>query len=273
MGTFQHRTAPGQCQELEIFYDPTGTQHRLKAATYGRGLWQSDLKETGVLNPANITATVINNDKIDVNWTLSAGNNVVLAYSTSPTSAPRSTAQPTAASSSIPGGGTVLYNGNSTLFNHTGLSSNTTYYYKLWSYDGGTIYSTGTTANASTGLSSADFLQIQPYSCTGSLTVNFTDASIGAFGSWAWDVDNNGTTDYTTQNPTHTYSSPGLYSVRLTINAGLASINKENLILVMSSAPTVNTGCTLASNSNSGNGFGIGISRFALGNIDYTTSQ
>jgi M6 family metalloprotease-like protein len=119
----------------------------------------------------------------------------------------------------------------------------------------------------------ADFTVTGNLSCTGSLTVDFTDNSIGPNGSWAWDVDNNGTTDYTTQNPTHTYNSPGLYSVKLTVNNGVADTIKENLILVMSSTPTVNTGCTLTSNSNNGNGFGIGISRFALGNIDYTTSN
>jgi M6 family metalloprotease-like protein len=118
----------------------------------------------------------------------------------------------------------------------------------------------------------ADFTANGNLGCTGNLTVDFTDNSLGPNGSWAWDVDNNGTTDYTTQNPTHTYSSPGLYSVKLTINNGSASITKENLILVMSSAPTANTGCTLTSNSNSGNGFGIGIARFALSNIDYSTS-
>jgi PKD repeat protein len=119
----------------------------------------------------------------------------------------------------------------------------------------------------------ADFSADANFSCTGSLTVNFTDNSIGNNGSWAWDIDANGTTDYTTQNPTHIYSSPGLYTVKLSINFGGASLEKENHILVMSSEPTINTGCALSSNSNNGNGAGIGIYRFALGNIDYTTSH
>jgi PKD repeat protein len=264
---------PVDVRELEIFYDPTGTQHRLKAATYGRGLWQSDLKETGVLNPANITATVINIDKIDVSWALTAGNNVMLAYSSSPIFGTPENGTSYAASLGIPGGGTVLYNGNAALFNHTGLSASTTYYYKLWSYDGGIIYSTGTTANAATTFSIANFTEDVTLSCAGSLAVNFTDVSIAAYNSWAWDIDNNGTTDYTTQNPTHTYSSPGLYSVKLTINNGIADALKENLILIMASEPTLNTGCALSSNSNNGNGYGIGIYRFALGNIDFTTSN
>jgi PKD repeat protein len=119
----------------------------------------------------------------------------------------------------------------------------------------------------------ADFVADQIFTCSGSLTVHFLDGSLKAGGSWAWDVNNDGTTDYTSQNPTHTYSSPGLYSVKLTINNGITSVTKENLILVMNSEPTVNTGCNLSSNSNNGNGYGIGIFRFALGNIDYNTSN
>ncbi len=119
----------------------------------------------------------------------------------------------------------------------------------------------------------ADFTVNNTVGCTGSLIANFTDNSIGPDGSWAWDIDNNGTTDYSTQNPTHTYSSPGIYSVKLTIHNGAAQLIKENLILVMASEPTANTGCTLTSNSNTGNGFGIGIYRFALSNIDNMTSN
>ncbi|MBK7213337.1 MAG: M6 family metalloprotease domain-containing protein [Bacteroidales bacterium] len=117
----------------------------------------------------------------------------------------------------------------------------------------------------------ADFTSNVNVGCSGSVTANFTDASVGAGGSWEWDIDNNGTTDYTVQNPTHVYNAPGLYTVRLSVHNGAAQTVKENLILVMGSEPTVSTGCTLNSNSNNGNGYGIGISRFALGSIDYIT--
>jgi PKD repeat protein len=60
-----------------------------------------------------------------------------------------------------------------------------------------------------------------PTSGTAPLAVTFTDTSTGTPTSWAWDFDNDGTTDSTAQNPTHTYSSAGTYSVRLTVgNAG-----------------------------------------------------
>jgi PKD repeat protein/photosystem II stability/assembly factor-like uncharacterized protein len=270
---FSNGLPPVDVRELEIFYDPVGTQNRLKAATYGRGLWQSDLHESGVLNPTNFTAVVSGNNLIDLSWALASGNNVVLAVNSSPTFGTPVNGSSYTTSSTIPGGGTVIYNGNSTSFNHSGLTAGSTYYYKIWSYDGSSSYSGGTTANATTTISIASFTSNVNISCSGSLTVNFTDASTAAYNSWAWDVDNDGVTDYTTQNPVHTYNSPGLYSVRLTINSGAAELVKENLILVMSTSPTANTGCTLTSNGNTGNGYGIGIYRFALGNIDYTTSN
>lgn len=126
------------------------------------------------------------------------------------------------------------------------------------------------TSDIFVGTSIAVFTADQVVSCTGSLTVQFTDGSLKPNNSWAWDFGD-GTSINTSQNPTHTYSSPGLYSVKLTINSGAATITKENFILVMSSEPTVNTGCNLSSNSNNGNGYGIGIYRFAIGSIDNTT--
>lgn len=49
------------------------------------------------------------------------------------------------------------------------------------------------------------------------LTVQFTDMSINGPTAWAWDFDNDGTTDSTAQHPTHTYTAPGVYTVRLRV--------------------------------------------------------
>jgi PKD repeat protein len=116
----------------------------------------------------------------------------------------------------------------------------------------------------------ADFAVETRASCLGSITASFSDGSIKPNNSWAWDIDNNGTTDYTTQNPTHTYTAPGLYSVKLTVNGGTATVTKEKYILVTNGGPVAGPACS--SNSNSGNGFGIGISYFSLGSISSTTS-
>ena len=49
-----------------------------------------------------------------------------------------------------------------------------------------------------------------------SLAVAFTDSSTGTPTSWAWDFNNDGTTDSTLQNPTYTYATAGDYTVTLT---------------------------------------------------------
>jgi PKD repeat protein len=79
----------------------------------------------------------------------------------------------------------------------------------------------------------ADFGADVTYTCSSSLTVNFSDSSIGATG-WEWDIDSDGIVDYTGQNVTHTYFSPGDYSVYLKVvgTGGLSSRTKVNLIQV-----------------------------------------
>jgi PKD repeat protein len=52
------------------------------------------------------------------------------------------------------------------------------------------------------------------------LAVQFTDLSTGGpITSWAWDFQNDGTVDSTQQNPLYTYTSPGDYTVRLTVTS------------------------------------------------------
>ena len=54
-----------------------------------------------------------------------------------------------------------------------------------------------------------------PTSGTEPLTVNFTDLSTGSITSWAWTFGDGGTS--TAQNPSHTYTSAGTYTVALTV--------------------------------------------------------
>jgi uncharacterized delta-60 repeat protein len=58
-----------------------------------------------------------------------------------------------------------------------------------------------------------------PTSGPAPLTVNFTDLSnpSSEVNSWEWDFDNDGITDSTEQNPAHTYTTAGTYTVRLTV--------------------------------------------------------
>ena len=62
--------------------------------------------------------------------------------------------------------------------------------------------------------------------CDPTLSVNFTDNSVGAT-SWQWDVDGDDVIDYTTQNVSHTYSTNGNYDVSLIISDGTNSISKK----------------------------------------------
>ena len=73
-----------------------------------------------------------------------------------------------------------------------------------------------------------------PVSGTAPLAVAFSDASTGSPTSWAWDFDNDGTVDSTAQNPTFTYSTPGTYSVKLTVGNGTGgdSLTKSNYVSV-----------------------------------------
>lgn len=139
-------------RELEIYYDASNAaNNRLKAATYGRGLWQSDLIESGIINPSVFAATPASTTQINLSWTKNANNNnVMVAWSSTPTIGVPANGTAYAAGASIPGGGTVLYNGSGTSFNHTGLTANTVYYYRAWSVDGSVAYSAGNQINATT---------------------------------------------------------------------------------------------------------------------------
>jgi PKD repeat protein len=48
------------------------------------------------------------------------------------------------------------------------------------------------------------------------LTVNFTDQSCGIITSWSWDFGDGSASSE--QNPSHTYTNPGTYTVSLTVS-------------------------------------------------------
>ncbi|WP_424358642.1 PKD domain-containing protein [Methanocella sp. MCL-LM] len=70
------------------------------------------------------------------------------------------------------------------------------------------------------------------------LSVQFTDASTGYASSWQWNFGD-GSENSTSQNPAHTFSAPGTYTVTLTaINAnGTSTMQKSNYITTI--APTL----------------------------------
>ncbi len=105
----------------------------------------------GVVNPSNFSASAGGSDNIDLSWDKnSSGDNVMVAYNTTNTFGTPSDGSTYTAGSTITGGGTVIYNGANVSYNHSGLTSNTTYYYKAWSVDGSNNYSSGVVTNATT---------------------------------------------------------------------------------------------------------------------------
>ena len=69
-----------------------------------------------------------------------------------------------------------------------------------------------------------DILSDQIADCDNYMSVNFTDASVGAT-AWEWDVDGDDIIDYYEQNPNHIYS-PGTYDVTLKISNGEETLTK-----------------------------------------------
>jgi len=78
----------------------------------------------------------------------------------------------------------------------------------------------------------------EPLSGTAPLAVKFTDASANA-ATFAWDFENDGIVDSVDQNPEHTYTAAGTYTVNLTVanTAGTASEVKADYITVTVAAP------------------------------------
>lgn len=80
--------------------------------------------------------------------------------------------------------------------------------------------------------------------------IDFTNLSTGGTGEYTyqWDFDNNGTTDSTEENPTHSYSAVGTYTVKLTVNDGVrtsAEVTKTDYINV-TVAPVIPTGMIIS---------------------------
>lgn len=104
-----------------------------------------------VNNPLAFTALPENNTQINLNWVKNSENDdVMIAWNTSDTFGDPVQEQAYEAGDNIEGGGTILYKGSATSFQHTDLSSNTPYFYKAWSLNDVPEYSPGLAAAATT---------------------------------------------------------------------------------------------------------------------------
>ena len=68
---------------------------------------------------------------------------------------------------------------------------------------------------------------------TAPLTVTFIDQSTGTASlTYAWDFTNDGIIDSTIRNPSFAYSTPGIYTVRLTATNALGTMRRLNPIIL-----------------------------------------
>lgn len=107
---------------------------------------------SSVDNPSVFNAGPASTSQIDLHWSLNSNNNdVLIAYTAYEAVAGNPVDGVTySATDALPGGGTVIYVGSLTSFNHTSLDASSYYHYKAWSVDGSTNYSSGVTDNAAT---------------------------------------------------------------------------------------------------------------------------
>ncbi len=91
-----------------------------------------------------------------------------------------------------------------------------------------TCYSGG----LNSGIVSADFMADTTFGMV-PFDVFFTDLSSGAVNSWQWDFENDGVIDSYLQNPMHTYTLLGSYSVKLIVGNGILTdtLIKVNYII------------------------------------------
>jgi hypothetical protein len=119
----------------------------------GNSLYLDDIQLTdysaaGVDDPTGFTTTTISTSQIDLSWSQNVNNDAVMIVYDSDDTFTDPIDGVSYSGSAL--GGTVLYNASGTSYNHTSLGINTAYYYKAWSVDGSTNYSSGVTANATT---------------------------------------------------------------------------------------------------------------------------
>jgi hypothetical protein len=144
--------------EQVIVYAPSAGLHIITVTHKGTLSGESQvfsLIVTGIFatvaDPVPFTATGDGQNGIDLRWTKNAsGNKVLLAWSSNGVFGTPVNGTAYTPGSSIPGGGTVLCNGEDTSYAHLSLGAGTRYYYRIWSYDNSVNYSFGRRTTAAT---------------------------------------------------------------------------------------------------------------------------
>lgn len=110
------------------------------------------------------------------------------------------------------------------------------------------IYTVTNDVGCSTSVNSSVIVHPMPDSrlvktiaCRGQRT-QFGDSSIVGFGNtitqWAWDFDNNGITDSTTQHPYYIFNTTGTFKTKLTVTTNNGCSNTDSINTVVNATPT-----------------------------------
>ena len=139
----------------------------------------------------------------------------------------------------------------------TGVEDGKTYHFAVTAYDlTGSLESAYSNEVTKTISIAAPVANFTANTTTGliPLTIGFTSTSTGSITSWAWTFGDGGTS--TAQNPSHTYTTAGTYTVKLTVtgSGGSNTVTK--------------TGYITASLSSSGSGTGGSTGLVAAYNFD-----
>ena len=204
--------------ELDIYYDDVTTSNSLiRAATYGRGLWESDLYSAYPAPTADFEGTPTTGDApLTVAFT-DLSVDTVNTWSWEFGDGGTSTDQNPSHEYVDPGDYSVTLivtgpGGSDTLIKTNYITA---------------TYPTPT----------ADF-EGTPTSGDIPLSVAFTDLSIDSVNTWLWDFGDGDTSG--DQNPSHDYITPGDFSVTLTVTGpgGSDTLTKTNYITATYPAPT-----------------------------------
>ncbi|MDZ7743115.1 MAG: PKD domain-containing protein [Bacteroidota bacterium] len=203
--------------ELDIYYDDTDTNNtRIYAASYGRGVWRSDMYSATGLTAAFTAAPTSGQAPLTVDFTdQSTGH--VLSW--------------------------LWYFGDG----NTSTDQNPQYTYNNSGTYTVSLVINSPTANDSVAI--VDFIVVgfnaptadftgNPTSGVSPLTVDFTDQSLDSVNTWNWYFGDGGTS--TDQNPQYIYNDPGTYTVSLAVSGpgGSDSLAKEDYITVDYPTPT-----------------------------------
>ena len=152
--TFNNGLPNVEVRELEIYYDNNDNSNSLiRAGTFGRGLWETTFYVPEPPDPdqsKDIVFSDITTNKMTVNWTNGTGTNRIVKINTSDSfSSPVNGTDPPA--NTVYGGGEqVVFNGSAGPVTITSLTASTTYYFRVYDYNGSgttTVYNTSTGIN------------------------------------------------------------------------------------------------------------------------------